>query len=117
MVFCHGTSWSNGDEIRRNGFTCSSTGLLGPGIYVAEEDKARRFAQDKSRHGGDEGALLKVKITFYNPKYVNSNDNTWQSQGYDACRAARTTASSNPEWCVKDASQVELLSIERVRIP
>ena len=116
LVFYHGTSWSNANEIMRNGFTPSSSGLLGSGIYVAREDKARRFAQNKSRHGGEEGALIKVKITFSNPKYVESNDTSWQSQGYDACRASSTSASTNMEWCVKDASQVEVLNIERVSI-
>ena len=60
-------------------------------------DKASRFAASCSRHGGEAGAVVQVRITFTNPKYVRFNDNTWQAEGFDACRADRTSASANPE--------------------
>ena len=53
--FFHGTSWERAQIIKREGFKASSDGCLGPGIYVGREDKARRFARDKARHGGDAG--------------------------------------------------------------
>ena len=43
-----------------------------------------------------------------------SNDYGWQSEGYDACRAERTTASTNMEWCIRDARQIEVTGIEKV---
>ena len=111
----HGTSWNIAAGIMTQGFIPSTAGRLGQGIYVAEYDKARRFAQDKSWHGGAGGcALLEVKITFRNPKYVKSDDDTWQRQGFDACRADRTSMSRNMEWCVKNKSQVTVMGVERV---
>ena len=33
---------------------------------------------------------------------------------YDARRAERTTASTNMEWCIRDASQIEVTGVEKV---
>jgi hypothetical protein len=71
----HGTSWDRAMEIGKSGFIPSASGRLGQGIYVAREDKARRFAEDSSRHGGAGGnALVEVIITFRNAKYVSGDD-------------------------------------------
>ena len=51
----HGTSWESAQRIKRVGFIESESGLLGPGIYVAREHKARRFAEDQLRHRGSAG--------------------------------------------------------------
>jgi len=108
--FFHGTTWENALNIQRNGFLPSANGCLGRGIYVAREDKATRFAQQHVA-GGNYGGLVELLVTFRNPKYVIVNDISWQDQGYDACRAERTTASTNMEWCIKSPSQIEVLSI------
>ena len=120
-TFYHGTSLQAAESILRDGFKPSKGGLLGPGVYVAEEHKARRFALDQNasgqysgRHGG-EPALLEVQISFQNPKYVHSNDGSWQNEGHDACRAEHTSASTNMEWCLKSPSQVRVLRICRGR--
>ena len=78
-------------------------------------DKASRFAASCSRHGGEAGAVVQVRITFTNPKYVRFNDNTWQAEGFDACRADRTSASANPEWCLKSPSQVVVQEIRKIQ--
>ena len=81
---------------------------------MARADKASRFAADSARHGGASGAVLKVRITFWNAKYVRSDDVSWQSQGFDACRADTTTRSGQPEWCLKDPRQVEVIDVRQI---
>lgn len=115
MKFCHGTTWRNARNIEHAGFVPSQSGCLGQGIYVAREDKARRFAHQGAVETGDEyGGLVHLVVTVANPKYVLSNDYHWQSEGYDACRAERTTASTNMEWCIRDAHQIEVTGVEKV---
>ena len=112
MKLYHGTSWIRAQKIERDGFVESSTGLLGPGIYLAREDKARRFAEDVDRHGSAQGGLVECLVTVYNPKYASSNDTGWRKQGHDACRADHTTGSRHMEWCIRDRSQVEVIRIQ-----
>ena len=49
MRFYHGSAWSNAWSILQNGFIPSESGCLGRGVYVAREDKARRFAEKRAR--------------------------------------------------------------------
>ena len=113
-VLYHGTSWENACLIRDKGFAPSGGGCLGPGTYVAHADKASRFAANCTRHDGDSGAVLKVRISFQRAKYVSHDDQSWLSQGYDACRAERTSSSPLSEWCLKHASQIEVLDCRRI---
>ncbi|EOD31837.1 hypothetical protein EMIHUDRAFT_231247 [Emiliania huxleyi CCMP1516] len=94
----HGTSLEAALRIESQGFQASATGCLGPGVYLARADKALRFAQEGGRHGGAEGGLVEVLVRFKNPKFVAADDDTWQAEGYDACRAEETSASQNMEW-------------------
>ena len=114
--FYHGTSWKVAQKILGHGFIESSDGLLGKGIYVAREDKAMRFAKNKNRHKGQHGGLVELRVTVRKPKFVSSNDNSWQKEGYDACRAERTTLSSHMEWCIKDRDQVQVIGISKVQL-
>jgi len=82
-------------------------------VYVARKDKATKFGHNTARHGG-EPALVECLITYSRPKFVTGNDDEWQREGYDACRADRTSASQHMEWCVKDPSQVTVLHIMRL---
>jgi hypothetical protein len=102
----HGTSRQAAELIRREGFKPSDGGCLGPGTYVARADKASKFASNCSRHGGDAGAVVEVRIAFNRAKFVAYDDHTWIAEGYDACRAERTSRSPHPEWCVKSPHQV-----------
>ena len=58
LRFFHGTSWSRAKRIMTHGFSESSEGCLGPGIYVARLDKALRFARDRGRHGEAYGGSI-----------------------------------------------------------
>eukprot|EP00966_Prymnesium_polylepis_P082752 1916201-Prymnesium_polylepis.1 len=114
LLLWHGTSWEIAARICANGFEMSPTGLLGPGVYVARFDKASSFAENCPRHGGDEGAIVKVRITYTNAKMVHGDYNGWQQEGYDACRAERTSMSSHMEWCLKTPAQVEVLEVKKL---
>jgi hypothetical protein len=90
----HGTSWERACEIESGGFQISDGGRLGAGVYVARYEKARQFALAFDRHKGETGGMLEVIISFRYPKYVSFEDDEWQSQGYDACRADETAKST-----------------------
>ena len=117
LKFFHGTSWRSAQQIQREGFVESADGCLGRGIYVAREEKARRFAEDSARHGGDVGGLVEVLVHVRKVKYVRSNNTTWRGEGFDACRAEQTSASTNMEWCIKSQHQVKIIRITQVPVP
>jgi hypothetical protein len=115
--FFHGTTWDKAVQIQRNGFIPSDDGCLGRGVYVAREDKATKFAQLRATQTSNGfGGLVELLVTIQNPKYVISNDYVWQSQGYDACRAERTSASTNIEWCITDPRQIKVLNIKPIPV-
>ena len=118
----------------------SGDGCLGRGIYVAREDKATRFAKLREPLGGGLIELLvrvqNPKFVIANDSSWQSQglDHSCYSHpfislsalpptdsliihannrglGYDACRAESTSASTNMEWCIKDASQITVIDI------
>ena len=114
LKFYHGTTWARAQRIQQDGWIPSDTGCLGRGIYVAREDKARKFAENTARHGSATGGLITVIVTFRNAKYVRSNDTSWRHEGHDACRADSTSASTNMEWCFKEDRQVTVVGLEKI---
>mmetsp|Transcript_37073 Transcript_37073/g.69138 ORF Transcript_37073/g.69138 Transcript_37073/m.69138 type:complete len:204 (-) Transcript_37073:125-736(-) len=114
-VFYHGTTMSRARLIQKQGFISSKSGCLGAGVYVVEKkdiNKAKRFAHDRAAAAHDEPALIVVTATIRNPKRdVPNNDQNWQAEGYDSCSALRTSASKNPEWCVRDPSQIHVQQV------
>ena len=112
MKMFHGTSVENAQRIEAYGFDPSPAGCLGPGVYLARQEKAEKFALHEDRHGGAGGcAVLECLVRVQRPKYVGGDDRvgTWRSEGFDACRAEFTSASTNMEWCIGDPSQIEVL--------
>mmetsp|Transcript_81777 Transcript_81777/g.231880 ORF Transcript_81777/g.231880 Transcript_81777/m.231880 type:complete len:148 (+) Transcript_81777:100-543(+) len=117
LKFFHGTTWDAACRIESNGFMPSQSGCLGRGVYVAREDKATRFARQRAEENyEDYGGLVELVVRFSNPKYVLSNDYGWQSEGYDACRAERTSASTNMEWCILSPDQIDVVGVEPVYV-
>jgi len=115
MRFYHGTKWAAALKIERDGFLPSEVGCLGRGVYVARQDKATRFAKDRARQAGESvGGLVELLVTVCNPKYVISNDYHWQTEGYDACRAERTSLSTNMEWCILSPRQIRVIRVTAV---
>lgn len=115
--FYHGSTWDAAYQIQQRGFLPSQDGCLGPGVYVAREDKATRFAKLRAEECGHSyGGLVELLVTVRDAKYVLKNDLVWQSEGYDACRAEQTTASTNMEWCIRDPNSITVLGITPVYI-
>ena len=113
--FFHGTTWLTAHQILKNGFIPSSGGCLGHGIYVAREEKATRFARMRAEETGEEcGGLAELLVSVRNPKMVIHNDYNWQDEGYDACRAEQTSASTNMEWCILSPSQIRVVRVTPV---
>jgi len=114
----HGTSWDNAKHIDRQGFKPSSTGLLGPGVYVVDEKdkaKAEKFAKNTKRHGGTDGVLIKSEVTVANPKYLKGgNAAAGAFAGHDAIYTGHTTISPNPEWVIRNAKNVKPVWMEKV---
>lgn len=116
--FYHGTSMENAKAIVKDGFQPSSSGYLGRGVYGAYEDKARSFAKLSGRHGGDEGALIKCRVT------VDENKVKTRTHATNATQLNGRTADcvwypgggsvKRPEVCITDASKIEILGMERV---
>lgn len=114
LKFFHGTTWENAVQIRGEGFIKSSDGCLGAGVYVCRQEKATKFARKRAQETGQDGGLITVLCSIRKPKFVNDNDDTWQEEGYDACRAEKTSVSPNMEWCIRDPSQITVLGICRI---
>ena len=108
----------NASAIMKDGFKESSKGYLGAGVYGGYEDKARSFASKKSWHGGDEGALLKCRVTVdpYKVKTVSEASDAIQKNGQTAEAVWYPGGGSvkRPEVCLTNAAKIEVLSVEKV---
>ena len=90
---------------------------MGGGVYVADLELACKFARRAalgSLWADRNGAIIKVQFTTNNPKYVTGNYKTWQREGHDACRAEQTSCADFMEWCIKDPSQITIISIGKI---
>ncbi len=115
FIAYHGTSLENAKNIAKTGFRASDDGCLGRGVYVGPEQKAIKFARDHERHHGKDGALVKALVTIDNPKFLRGgNAKTSDHASHDALRTNWTSRSPNPEWAIRNASNVKALSIQRV---
>lgn len=116
--FYHGTSESKAKNILQNGFIPSETGYLGSGVYGAYEDKARSFAELGGRHGGDQGALIKCRVTVDENKVKTrthaTNATQLNGQTADCVWYPGGGSVKRPEVCITDASKIEILGVERV---
>ena len=107
ITLYHGTSDKNGRKIQQGTFTPSTRGLLGPGIYFADRPKAEVYAS-KRRAGGF--CLIECRVFLKRCKHFSGNDisGSWR-HGYNSAFTSQTSMRNGREWCVKDASQVEIL--------
>eukprot|EP01065_Artemidia_motanka_P034924 TRINITY_DN42907_c0_g1_i1.p1 TRINITY_DN42907_c0_g1~~TRINITY_DN42907_c0_g1_i1.p1 ORF type:complete len:218 (+),score=53.75 TRINITY_DN42907_c0_g1_i1:71-724(+) len=116
QVQYHGTSLANARAIEKDGFTVSESGLLGPGVYVCDLQKAERFAKDTQRHGGDGGcAVVKCRLEVSRVVRVEGDTATdWRKDGFEACYAPRTSLSQFPEWCVADPRKLVVVCVQEL---
>jgi len=116
--FYHGTSKANADNILENGFNSSGGGYLGAGVYGAYKDKATDFAKLSGRHGGEEGALLKCRVTVDENKVKTrthaTNSTQLNGKTADCVWYPGGGSVKRPEVCITDASKIEILGVESV---
>merc|ERR1711907_726301 len=116
--FYHGTSMDNPNAIVKDGFKSSDGGYLGKGVYGAYEDKARSFAELSGRHGGNEGALIKCRVTVDENKVKTrthaTNSTQLNGQKAEAVWYPGGGSVKRPEVCITDTSKIEILGIEKV---
>ena len=116
--FYHGTSMANANKIMKEGFKASEGGFLGKGVYGAYEDKARDFARLSGRHGGEEGALIKCRVTV-NENKVKTRTHATNSTQLDGKKAECVWypgggSVKRPELTITDPGRIEILGMERV---
>lgn len=102
----------------KNGFQESNGGYLGKGVYGAYEDKARDFAKLGGRHGGEEGALIRCRVTVDETKVKTrthaTNSTQLNGQTAEAVWYPGGGSVKRPEVCITDPSKIEILGVERV---
>lgn len=126
ITLYHGTSAANSGRITgSDGLRPSQSGMLGPGLYLAQYDKAKNFALDSARRGHvtpDVGgrrctvaAVLTVQVDLGNCKQIHGDDpgGSWRST-HDSVHTTSTSASRREEWCIKDMSSVHVTGIEYI---
>ena len=116
----HGTSWENAKNIAQNGFKPSREqgSYLGAGVYAGDKDKATRFANSDDWHGGEGGsALITMKVTVDDVKTVYGRTNGNEGNKSDAIfyQPGYGGSVKNPEFCIRDAKNIEVVGIERVK--
>ena len=75
FVLYHGTSASSADAIVDEQLRPSGGGCLGPGIYLAEFDKAQRFALAATKRGlGTMSIVFKVNVMASNVLRIEGDD-------------------------------------------
>ena len=115
----HGTSKANADAILGSGFRPSSSGMLGPGVYVTtDRSKAVAFAKEH----GDDGRVIVGRAQFGKTATVDATDarrgkypeTGWQSSN-DTAYVPRGEGVARPEHCVKDPARVKPLYPTKVK--
>ncbi|XP_073705482.1 grass carp reovirus (GCRV)-induced gene 2q [Garra rufa] len=115
-IMYHGTTMRRALRIQREGFRCSSKGMLGPGVYLSRDiEKASRYPKDDR---GQQRAIIKVEVRVGKVKRIDYQGHplqkTWYQHGYDTawvppnCGMVR---SGLEEDCVYDPSRIKVLEI------
>ncbi|CAJ1401539.1 unnamed protein product [Effrenium voratum] len=108
MTMYHGTSAANVQSIKQNGFRPSSSGMLGPGVYVSRD-------RQKAEKYGD--TVLELDVRPGKTKKITSQNDalrtTWHEQGYDSAWVPPNCGmvnSGRTETCVYDPSRIKVKS-------
>ncbi|KAI4896882.1 hypothetical protein NFI96_009261 [Prochilodus magdalenae] len=85
-IMYHGTTMEIAQKIQKHGFTRSSDGMLGPGVYVSRSlEKATRYPLNPP--AGKKLAILKLKVRVGKVKKIDKQGHplqkTWHKNGYD----------------------------------
>ena len=75
-----------------------------------------RFAKNDNWHGGEGGsAMIRMRVTVDDVKTVYGHTSSNSNPGALYYQPGYGGSVKNPEFCIKDASNVEVLDIERVK--
>jgi hypothetical protein len=128
----HGTSSACAEQIRKEGNVMrpSTVGMMGPGVYIADEAKARKFATRRVQEHAFEGVpvILKLMVDLghcgpavYTPcgcssgcsKPLVDHAQRWHlHRGLDAVYVpAERYTSKSPEWVVADPQRVYIVNV------
>ena len=106
----HGTSRASAEEIERHGFTQSTDGMLGRGVY-ASRDRKKAEAYKK----GPDGVVLELRVRPGRTKKIDRQGHelqkTWYQAGYDSAWVPPGTMnpSGMQENCIWDPSRITIV--------
>ncbi|KAJ8275642.1 hypothetical protein COCON_G00073940 [Conger conger] len=114
-VMYHGTSKEDAESIKRNGFTPSEDGMLGPGVYVSRDiQKASHYPRNVAE------GHRRVLVLIVNVGKVKKIDHqghplqkTWHAKGYDTAWVPPNCGmvpSGLEEDCVWDPCRIKVTS-------
>jgi hypothetical protein len=112
MLLFHCTTKSNADAIRRNGFTCGSSGIAGGGIYFAAS------VEDAARKAHRNGVVLECQVDLGRVHDVGFNGDPSlclskvRAKGCDSVRIPRN-GQPGTEYCVYEPSRVRVVGVRR----
>ncbi|XP_039896762.1 uncharacterized protein LOC120739138 [Simochromis diagramma] len=113
-VMYHGTKRANVSSIQKSGFTQSSGGMLGRGVYLSRDlEKASRYPINHPEH---DRVVIKVKVNVGKVKAINRQDHplqkTWHDHGYDTAwvpPGCGMVPSGLEENCVWDPKRITII--------
>lgn len=114
----HGTKVQTAQMIIQNGFTQSSDGMLGPGVYVSRnQKKAERYPLNSPP---TDRVVLKLSVDCGKIKRIDKDNHplqkTWHNAGYDTAWVPpncgmKAVPSGLEEDCVWDPQRIEVIDI------
>ncbi|XP_013768073.1 uncharacterized protein LOC102207890 [Pundamilia nyererei] len=113
-VMYHGTKRANVSSIQKSGFTQSSGGMLGRGVYLSRDlEKASRYPINHPEH---DRVVIKVRVNVGKVKAINRQDHplqkTWHDHGYDTAWVPPNCGmvpSGLEENCVWDPKRITII--------
>uniref|UniRef100_A0A3B4FQ73 PARP catalytic domain-containing protein n=1 Tax=Pundamilia nyererei TaxID=303518 RepID=A0A3B4FQ73_9CICH len=121
-VMYHGTKRANVSSIQKSGFTQSSGGMLGRGVYLSRDlEKASRYPINHPEH---DRVVIKVRVNVGKVKAINRQDHplqkTWHDHGYDTAWVPPNCGmvpSGLEENCVWDPKRITIIETIKPKPP
>lgn len=102
----------------KTGLNASTSGRLGPGLYLTTKDEAFKIA--KYRNSGTGVAVFEVHVNVgktYDNGSADDNSGSWASKGYDSCTGNHPAWCDNAsfkEWVIKDPRKIRIKAVHLV---
>jgi len=109
-VYWHGTSMSSLPGLLQHGLLPSQGGMLGPGVYLGDLDKARNYTRSGS------GILLKCRADLGKVQHISIYTADCKNLEVDTLTIGSGVDTGwgslrHREWCVRDPRRVQILEI------